>query len=356
MVDKISLVRIKCGQIFFLADDKFSWTCEFCDKDFYSLEDFRPHINEHFPKSLSNIKREDSISCGSDSETLPLDDLRVDSEHCLKTPQNIKKEDSISFDSECVNIYPEIRDEVMSYEDIMKYEATSQSITKECSSSRLAENQFTKKTIKNEPSERKQPEQIQSNNGNAYEISEGTKVSRTNRNRIKNKLAKPDRFSYPAKPKIPSKSRKMTFECSFCKKLFGDRKELNDHENVHTGKRPHQCEICSTTFASVSNMRRHVKVHKDDRRHVCQVCKKRFIVRFKLDIHVREKHLPDNDPRRYFPCELCDAKFKSYAQLYIHRRVHRKNTTVYICYYCKQEFQRREHIVLHIKIHSSNNT
>lgn len=336
MVDRIAFVRIKCGQIFFLSDDKFSWACEFCDKDFYSLEDFRPHINEHFPKSLTNIKRENSISCGSDFEAFPLDigdvtkkDSCFDNENCLpKTPLRIKKENSIGFDSECEYFQPEIRDDVMSFEDIMKYEADTQLVNEKCGSSRLADNHFKEKTMKSEPGRKKSSKQSLSN-VNAYN---NTEI-----------------------PCRPAKSRKMTFECSFCKKPFRDGKELNDHENTHTGKRPHRCQICSTTFASVSNMRRHVKVHKDDRRHQCKVCKKRFVVRSKLDIHVREKHLPDTDARRYFPCELCDAKFKSYAQLYIHRRIHREHTAVFACYYCKKEFPRREFIVLHMKIHSSNN-
>lgn len=334
MGDKIALVRIKCGQIFFLSDDKFSWVCEFCDKDFYSLEDFRPHINEHFPKPLTSIKRENSISCGSDYEAFPMDvirddnsvkDSRVDNEQCLlKTPMNIKIEDSLSYGSE--------RDDVMSFEDIMKYEATSQKF----GSSILTDNQFKKITIKSEPSERKPPKPIHSN-GNAHENNTKMEVSSSKRNRIKNKLNE-------------------AFKCTLCKKLFGGKKELNDHENVHTGKRPHQCEICFVTFASSSNMRRHVKVHKDDRRHQCKVCKKRFVVRSKLSIHVREKHLPDTDTRRYFSCELCDAQFKSYAKLYIHRRIHRENTAVFICYYCNTEFERREQIVLHMKVHFSKKT
>lgn len=338
MVDKIALVRIKCGQIFFLSDDKFAWACEFCDKDFYSLDDFRPHINEHFPKPLMNIKREDSISCGSDCEAFPFNicddkrDSRVDNEHCLKTPMNIKNEDCISYEYEYEYIPPEIPDDVMSFEDIMKYEAASQTVdVKSSVDVKLADNQFKEKTIKRKPSKRKQLEQIQSH-GNAYKTTTETKASRSN----------------PEKSHITSKTRKLNYDCSFCKKQFGGKKELNDHENVHTGKRPHQCQICSITFASSSNMNRHVKVHKDDRRHQCKACKKRFVVRSKLDIHVREKHLPDTDPLRYFPCELCNAKFKSYAQLYIHRRIHRENTAVFICYYCKAEFQRREFIVLHM--------
>lgn len=149
---------------------------------------------------------------------------------------------------------------------------------------------------------------------------------------------------------------KISRKCSFCGKICIGTRERYEHENIHTGKRPHACTICPQTFASSPNLLRHIKLHTDDRRHKCTVCKKRFVTKSKLEIHTKERHLKDTDPHRYFPCGQCDAKFKTYARMYVHRRIHRKNTAVFICYYCDKEFPRREYIARHMQnIHSGKN-
>lgn len=61
-------------------------------------------------------------------------------------------------------------------------------------------------------------------------------------------------------------------------------------------------------------------VLKHGNRYKCSICEKGFMSLSKLDIHTREQHLPDTDPRRYFPCQLCDLNCKTYRQLIRHRK------------------------------------
>lgn len=377
-----------------------------------------------------NIKRENSISLDSECDSFPiiLQDYNItenttDNEPYLEAPMNIKNEDSIS---DCESISLEICDDVMSFEDIMKYEA-SQSITVEFGSSRLDEKQFILQNIKSEPTEENlhcktvrsskkcistandssednaadsdetnysnEANNIESDSSSALEVTVNLtythknlkcsfcgKKFRSTRDRMDHENShtgnRPNKCrvclrcftstsslhkhmqSHPGvRPKNVNRSDSQTgpkvFACSFCGKTLKGIRDRDEHENTHTGKRPHKCRICPKTFTSSSSLRRHDRVHKDDRRHECEVCKKRFIIKSKLEKHIRENHLPDTDPRRYFPCQICDAKLVSYSQLDLHRRrEHRKNSGIFTCDLCQKQYKKKESIVEHMRIHT----
>lgn len=97
MEEKIAVVKLNCGQIFLMSDENFSFSCKFCDRDFYSLQDFLPHIKEHCPKSVTKIKRESGSDNGSMKTPTDMDTT----DHIPASPAHIKNEDSIGCDSEC---------------------------------------------------------------------------------------------------------------------------------------------------------------------------------------------------------------------------------------------------------------
>lgn len=398
-----------------------------------------------------NIKRESSISCGSDCESFSVEykikEITTDNEDYIETPMNIKNEDSTSYGTESDSISPKIFEDIMTFEDIMKYEAASQSINKDFTYTGLDDKQFGVQNIKSElidgNQQRSQPKIISDENKMIVkpdvQIEKHGKIERRAQKVIsvandlsddndtdsdfndENNIASDssssldvtvnltysgkilkcrfcskkfrgtrDRMDHenshtgsrPHKCRICSKFFSATsslhkhmqthpgaipqkrinrsdsqgpnsFDCSFCGKTLKCTRDRDEHENTHTGKRPHQCPICPKSFTSSSSLRRHDRVHKDDRRHECQVCKKRFIIKSKLDKHIRANHLPDTDPRRYFPCQLCDAKLESYSLLDLHRRrEHRNHALIFTCDYCQKQYRRKDSIVEHMRIHS----
>ena len=53
--------------------------------------------------------------------------------------------------------------------------------------------------------------------------------------------------------------------CQYCGKGFrkSESQKLRDHENTHTGAKPHLCTFCDYKCASISNLIKHKKlVHK----------------------------------------------------------------------------------------------
>ena len=48
-------------------------------------------------------------------------------------------------------------------------------------------------------------------------------------------------------------------KCQFCPKTFKASSKLRDHENSHTGNRPHICPICDQSFAQIGSLKFHTK-------------------------------------------------------------------------------------------------
>lgn len=70
----------------------------------------------------------------------------------------------------------------------------------------------------------------------------------------------------------------------------------------------------------------------------------------KLNNHIREKHLPDSDPRRFFTCKQCDGKFRTSHQLDDHMALHKPKTATFTCDYCERVYNTRKYIVQHMEI------
>ena len=56
-----------------------------------------------------------------------------------------------------------------------------------------------------------------------------------------------------------SKGEAKTHECDYCDKVFYQRRHLDIHLSVHTGKRDHKCPICNRAFVTIWNIWTHMK-------------------------------------------------------------------------------------------------
>ena len=53
------------------------------------------------------------------------------------------------------------------------------------------------------------------------------------------------------------------FICKFCGRGFGSKIKQHDHENTHTGAKPHTCKTCGISYAQRSNLIMHMKKHSE---------------------------------------------------------------------------------------------
>lgn len=462
----VDIVQKWCGQIIFLPVDNFALNCEFCQHDFYTLEDFCAHLNEHFPELTTTIKNEDSIECGSDCESIPLDvrddmkDILIDkgpgsettvaaeyvSPSAFNNKKPIESEQSVGnqqkrqpqrtckkkLSSKIGNISRPIVHEESRFKPAKsvrkfvplddtkrkcsagkEYSTEQKIITstpKKCLVSRVAHDKrhkcsvcgksfVTPATLDYHTREKHLPDsdsrryfvcqQCDVKCKTYQQLVQHRKIHQENPNftcdycqkkfefkrrmleHIRNHFGiKPFKCSYCQgaflrnsrknlhertcyKSGVSNKPKDYKYKCTFCPRKLETQKQLNDHENTHTGNRPHQCRVCNKAFASHNTLVSHVKLHADDKRHKCSICEKKFARNAELEHHTREKHLPDNDPRRYFPCLLCDVKLKSYCQYKRHSRKHRAILHIFTCDYCQEKFVRKDIIAQHMKIHSA---
>lgn len=162
--------------------------------------------------------------------------------------------------------------------------------------------------------------------------------------------------TYPTSEQEIKNSDKTSLQCAHCDKKFATPKSRTNHESSHNGHRPFECHICSKTYYSKTSFKYHIGTHRDEKkeRAICTFCGKSISSTLRLNIHIRENHLPDTDPRRYFNCKYCDSQFKTAYHLHLHNLTHKNSTVTYTCDYCKTEYKARKHIVAHMYAVHSN--
>lgn len=331
-----STESVKCGCIYLTKEGTLFLACAFCGENYYTLEALSLHIKYHLPETetRTKIKREISISYSEYMPSIIQEDCtegfvphgEADAE--LTTAGQflligIKRENSISFGSDNESTW---KDSNLTTDCFLSNEKSTPS-----------DNYLSADTTNHNGKRNKRSNCISIvNNVNTSRVIEKTnpaiseipKVSRTNtRNRY-------------------------THKCSFCDLCFPGNRKLVDHENTHTGRQPYQCKFCPKTFAAASSLWSHNKLHTQDRQHKCSVCDKTFAHKFMRDRHNREQHLPNTDPQRYFECTKCDLKFITHRQMCYHRAIHKNKTETFTCDYCQRQFKSRSILVDHMqKLH-----
>lgn len=309
--------KIKCGQIFILSDDIFSLVCEFCGKEYRKLDDFVVHITNHFPETPTIIKQENAIKQEviiKHEHTVSQEEIKQDianrkyivkQEDSINQEESINQEDSvkqyvISCDSEDESVPP-----VMPEMKLQQDEDDSQSNSADSLNEVWELISVEEDTEQNEemPTIRVREFQSTSSHENDENITYREQTVNPVTSHPPARLRKETIIDLTEENQtIYEKSRKITrFECKICALVFFSKCAFQDHINVHTGNRPHQCKLCPVKFAQETSLTMHIKIqHKKPHKklHRCSECGKSFNKQCKLDYHVRERHLPDNDPRR----------------------------------------------------------
>lgn len=116
---------------------------------------------------------------------------------------------------------------------------------------------------------------------------------------------------------MQSHKQEKNFLCSECGKKFAAKKNLIEHLNIHTGKRPHVCKHCNASFIQLSAYSKHLFVHNEELKvHKCDKCDKSFSHGYMLKQHVLQ-----HSGLRPYECLICHHSFKTQSDLCSHAKV-----------------------------------
>ena len=114
-------------------------------------------------------------------------------------------------------------------------------------------------------------------------------------------------------------SNRRPFQCKLCNKFFKKLSTLKIHTRIHTGVAPYECEICKKRFKQSNGLRWHERIHTGESPYECKTCSKRFNQKGNLIKH--EKLCSGVVP---YQCQICQRKFKTLGTLKTHEMMHDK--------------------------------
>ncbi|XP_076357477.1 uncharacterized protein LOC143250580 isoform X3 [Tachypleus tridentatus] len=174
------------------------------------------------------------------------------------------------------------------------------------------------------------------------------------------------------------------YECHFCKKRFGGKRDLRSHTKMWHPERLKEtwsCDICGKILRSRVGFTKHMELH-DDKEYVCEFCGKKFQTsaghREHHKLHLtkkvvrkyerRSKQEKENDAKRreipsVYPCLWCSKKFSRRLLLDEHEKEHadkeirnssdqRNGKPTRQCPYCEKCFHARFSLRIHLRVHT----
>lgn len=135
--------------------------------------------------------------------------------------------------------------------------------------------------------------------------------------------------------------------CVICEKTSKSRLTLNRHLLLHTDrKRDYICDTCGDSFYNRKEVIQHQSVHSDARPYKCEVCQYSFKIKSEL-----KKHALIHFGPKPFACEECGKCFRSSKELVVHSVVH-KDARPYKCSLCTKSFRFKHLLIQHARVHT----
>ncbi|XP_070145261.1 zinc finger protein Paris [Drosophila kikkawai] len=146
------------------------------------------------------------------------------------------------------------------------------------------------------------------------------------------------------------KSAKTLHICSYCKKSFSHKCNLQSHLRIHTGERPFKCPHCEKSFALNGNLQQHISIHKAERSYTCSICLKTY----KSNKYLQSKsHLDTHKTlkKRPYKCSHCQLAFARNRSLQDHIYSKHNGDLPYKCTDCEKSFRLKRDLKEHKQTH-----
>ena len=123
--------------------------------------------------------------------------------------------------------------------------------------------------------------------------------------------------------------------CSTCGKLFRTSAQRQEHEEVHSGKRPYTCFLCGRAYRTLTEIYKHAKPHITKGQYACTVCKVLYADQKELDNHSCTYKVEG------YQCFLCGKLVGQIAMMKLHVEKSHTCTKLHRCPHCGSGFERK---------------
>ena len=138
--------------------------------------------------------------------------------------------------------------------------------------------------------------------------------------------------------------------CESCDKVFSCPINLRKHVSMyHRKEYKFRCEICNQGMYNKSKLKRHMLAHAGERQFMCEVCGSSFYDQSYLNVHMK-RHMKTTN----FKCKVCEKGFYDSSALARHHAGVHSRAPLHVCEVCGKGFPVRNYLYVHMRMHNKN--
>lgn len=132
--------------------------------------------------------------------------------------------------------------------------------------------------------------------------------------------------------------------CDKCGKIFSSKRNLKQHILIHGGELRFKCIFCPYRGLHAGLLKIHIRTHTRDYNYKCWKCPAKFHTKSNLSKHQQRKHNPGS---KVFQCGSCDKSFYTKPELNKHHEAIHLGIKKHTCDICGKVFNFRNYMMCH---------
>lgn len=136
------------------------------------------------------------------------------------------------------------------------------------------------------------------------------------------------------------------FPCSICDRKCLGKSKLDVHMKIHSDFKEFECDECDRRFHTAGSLKLHkLRRHSDEKPFPCNLCSRAFKAKVVL-----KRHMRIHTGEKPYGCDACDKRFPDADTLKVHKRIHTGEKPA-TCDICGRNFIDNKSMKKHRKIH-----
>ncbi|KAL5020692.1 hypothetical protein ScPMuIL_002224, partial [Solemya velum] len=122
-------------------------------------------------------------------------------------------------------------------------------------------------------------------------------------------------------------------------------------DSDNNNRKPFKCDLCEAAFSRKSKLKVYKRVHTGEKPYKCSLCESAFSRKDTLKNHIRVHTGEKPFKGEPYECDLCESAFSDKTSLGTHKRVHTREKP-YTCDLCEAAFSIKGNLTRHKRVHT----